>query len=146
MIPPFEKFGLLPPGIHWAEWDEVVARFGLTPQRLRLLDGFKTALDNLAAAGCQAVYLDGSFVTRKVEPEDFDACWSSVSVVPEKLLPVLLDFSDGRRAQKARSGGELLIAEAPADLEGQTVLDYFQHEVRRGVVRRKGIIGIKLRA
>ena len=104
MIPPFEKFGFLPPGIHWAEWGEVVARFGLTPQRRRLLDGFKVALDNLAAAGCQTVYLDGSFVTRKAEPEDFDACWSSVGVVPEKLLPVLLDFSDGRRAQKARFG------------------------------------------
>ena len=145
MIPSFEKFGWLPPGIHWAGWDEVVDRFGSTPHRLRLLEGFKLALDNLMEAGCQAVYLDGSFATHKVEPGDFDACWSSVGVAPEKLFSELLDFSNGRQAQKARFGGELLVAEAPADLEGKTFLDYFQHEVRRGVLRRKGIIGIRLR-
>jgi hypothetical protein len=61
------------------------------------------------------------------------------------LDPVLLDFSDGRRAQKARFGGELLIAEAPEDLEGKTFLDYFQQEVRRGAMRREGIIGVRLR-
>ncbi|MGH9799145.1 MAG: hypothetical protein ACRD82_02180 [Blastocatellia bacterium] len=60
-----------------------------------------------------------------------------------------LDFQDnrfagGRKAQKARFGGELLIAEAPADLEEKTFLDYFQHEVRRGLLRRKGIIGIRI--
>jgi hypothetical protein len=145
MIPPFEKFGLLPPGIHWAEWDEFAAAFGSTPRRQKLLVGLKAAIDNLAAAGCEAVYIDGSFVTRKAEPNDFDACWSTIGVDPDKLDPVLLDFSDRRRAQKAKFGGELLIAEAPADLEGRTFLDYFQQEIRRGVLRRKGIIGIRLR-
>ncbi len=144
MIPPFEKFGLLPPGIHWTEWDEFAAAFGITPGRQRLLAGLRMAIDNLAAAGCSAVYIDGSFVTRKAEPNDYDACWSSIGVDPEKLDTVLLDFSSGRSAQKARFGGELLIAEAPADLEGKTFLDYFQHEVRRDVVRRKGIIGIRI--
>lgn len=85
-------------------------------------------------------------MTRKAEPNDFDACWSSVGVDPDKLDPVLLDYSDGRKAQKAKYGGELLIAEAPADLEGKTFLDYFQQEIRRGVLRHKGIIGIRLRA
>jgi hypothetical protein len=145
MIPPFEKFGLLPPGIHWVEWDEFAAAFGSTPRRRELLVGLKAAIDNLAAAGCKAVYIGGSFVTRKAAPNDFDACWSSVGVDPDKLDPALLDFSDGRRAQKAKFGGELLIAEAPADLEGKTFLDYFQQEVRRRALRRKGIIGIRLR-
>ncbi len=103
MIPPFEKFGLLPPGIHWAEWDELVERFGVTPRRQRLLIGLREAIDILAAAGCQAVFINGSFVTRKAEPNDFDACWSSVGVDPERLDPVLLDFSDGRKAQKPDS-------------------------------------------
>ncbi len=124
----------------------IVERFGVTAGRQRLLVGLREAIDILAAAGCQAVFINGSFVTRKAEPNDFDVCWSSVGVDPERLDPVLLDFSDGRKAQKARFGGELLIAEAPADLEGKTFLDYFQQEVRRGALRRKGIIGIKLRA
>ncbi|MGH9845095.1 MAG: DUF6932 family protein, partial [Blastocatellia bacterium] len=135
MIPPFAKFGLLPPGIHWAEWDEFAKTFDATAHRQQLLVGLKAAIDNLAVAGCQAVFIDGSFVTRKTEPNDFDACWSSTGVDPGKLDPVLLDFSDGRKAQKAKFGGELLVAEAPADLEGKTFLDYFQEEIRRGVVR-----------
>lgn len=144
MIPPFEKFGLLPPGIHWTEWDEFAAVFGTTRGRQKLLAGLRAAIDNLAVAGCSTVYIDGSFVTRKTEPNDFDACWSSIGVDPEKLDPVLLDFSDKRRKQETRFGGELLIAEAPADLEGKTFLDYFQQEVRRGLLRRKGIIGIRI--
>jgi transcriptional regulator with XRE-family HTH domain len=40
MIPPFEpSTGLLPPGIHDATWEELVARFGWTPHRLSLLAG-----------------------------------------------------------------------------------------------------------
>ena len=145
MIPPLGKFGLLPPGIHWATWDEVAAAFGQTAQRRQLLEGLRAATESLIAAGGSVIYLDGSFVTRKVEPEDFDACWSSVGVNPDKLDPVLLDVSDGRRAQKEKFGGELLNAETPADFEGRTFLEYFQQEVRRGVLRRKGIIGIRLR-
>jgi hypothetical protein len=54
MIPLFEKFGLLPPGIHWVEWDEFASTFGSTPERQMLLVGLKAAIDNLAAAGCQS--------------------------------------------------------------------------------------------
>jgi hypothetical protein len=144
MIPPFAKFGLLPPGVHWATWDEILIAFGTTPHRQKLLAGLREALDNLAEAGCEVAYLDGSFVTRKVEPEDFDACWSSVGVDSAKLDPVLLDFTNGRSAQKIKFGGELLLAEAQANMTGQTILDYFQHEMPRGVLLRKGIIGIRL--
>lgn len=40
MIPPFDPAGgNLPPGVHPATWDEIVARYGSTPHRLRLLAG-----------------------------------------------------------------------------------------------------------
>jgi len=140
MIPPFRRNGTLPPGIHWTTWEEFIQRFGANAHRQGLLAGLKAALENLRQAGCQQVYIDGSFVTEKTEPRDFDACWSKVGVEPEKLDPVLLDFSQERAAQKAKYNGELFIAEAPAN-EQRVFPDFFQRDRRN---QRKGIIGISL--
>ena len=90
MIPQFDADGLLPPGIHQATWDEVAGTFGNTPWRRRLLDGLEMAIDDLRQAGCRTVYIDGSFVTDKEVPNDFDACWDEEGVAPELLDPVLL--------------------------------------------------------
>ncbi|MGH9833176.1 MAG: DUF6932 family protein [Blastocatellia bacterium] len=140
MIPPFRRNGTLPPGVHWTTWEEFADRFGGNQHRQDLLAGLKAALENLQQAGCQDVYIDGSFVTAKAEPQDFDGCWSKVGVDPDKLDPVLLDFSQDRAAQKAKYGGELFIAQAPAN-EQHVFLGFFQRDRRN---QRKGIIGIKL--
>jgi hypothetical protein len=140
MIPSFRRNGTLPPGVHWTTWEEFAERFGGNPHRQAFLVGLKAALENLQQAGCQEVYIDGSFVTAKAEPQDFDGCWSKVGVDPDKLDPVLLDFSQDRAAQKAKYGGELFIAQAPAN-EQHVFLGFFQRDRRN---QRKGIIGIKL--
>jgi len=44
------------------------------------------------AAGCRTAYVDGSFVTAKEDPEDFDGCWESEGVSLKALDPVLCDF------------------------------------------------------
>ncbi len=75
MIPVFDANGNLPPGIHVVTWNELVARFGTTPHRQMLLDGLRAALLSLKDSGCRRVYIDGSFVTAKEEPGDFDGCW-----------------------------------------------------------------------
>lgn len=109
MIPDFDAEGKLPNGIHWAEWTEVVDKFGLTAHRKRLLMGLKMALEQLKAAGCSTFYLDGSFVTAKEHPEDYDACWDVVGVDPTNLDPIFFDFLDfdrARAAQKAKYFGE----------------------------------------
>jgi hypothetical protein len=72
-----------------------------------MLDGLAEAIDLLTEAGCQRIWLNGSFVTAKDEPGDFDACWDTVGVDLDEPDPVLLDLSDHRSAQKARFGGEL---------------------------------------
>lgn len=99
--------GLLPDGEHHASWEEVVDRFGWTPRRRQLLDGLADALELLTAAGCRRAWLNGSFVTAKDEPADFDACWDTDGVDLDVLDPVFFDFAAGRAAQKARFGGEL---------------------------------------
>lgn len=95
MIPDFAANGNLPAGIHRATWDEFCKRFGRSRHRNKLLGGLAAALNTLTAAGCRTVYINGSFVTRKQMPNDYDLCGSIDRVVAERLDPVLLDFSFG---------------------------------------------------
>ena len=70
--------------------------------------GLKASLENLRDAGCRTAYIDGSFVTRKAIPNDYNACWEETGVDPVLLDPVLLIFDPGRVAQKAKYIGEHL--------------------------------------
>jgi hypothetical protein len=141
MIPPFDDAGRLPLGEHMATWEEAVERFGWNPQRRRLLDGLADGLHLLDAASCRRVWLNGSFVTSKDEPGDFDACWDPDGVDLDGLDPLLLDLSAGRRAQKARFAGEFFpnVIEAGSSL---VFSDFFQNDRDTG---RKGIVVLDLK-
>ncbi|MGQ0623791.1 MAG: DUF6932 family protein [Sporichthyaceae bacterium] len=140
MLPPFDAAGRLPDGEYPADWQEVVERFGWNERRRRLLDGLAEAIDLLVAAGCVRVWLNGSFVTAKDEPGDFDACWDTDGVDLDALDPVLLDMSAGRATQKQRFGGELL----PNVIEtrsGLSFADFFRNDRDTG---RKGIVVLRI--
>jgi hypothetical protein len=141
VLPPFEPgTRQLPPGEHEATWEEVVRRFGRNAQRQRLLRGLRAALDALACAGCRRVWLNGSFVTAKETPQDFDLCWDPSSVEPHLLDPVLLDLGNKRAVQHAAFGGAVW----PADLvveSGNTILTDFQRDDKNDD-RPKGIVVI----
>lgn len=145
MIPKLDSDGKLPPGIHEGSWDELATLFGQGPVRARLLDGLYRAAVALKAAGCSTVYVDGSFVTTKAQPGDFDACWEPAGVSAAKLDPVLLDFSNGRRAQKVKYGGELFPSSARAELQpaSRTFLDFFQRDKETG--KPRGVVAVDLR-
>ena len=104
--------------------------------------GFRAALENLKSAGCRTVYLDGSFVTIKVIPNDYDACWDEDGVDPVLLDPVLLIFDAGRVAQKARYMGELFPASIIANAGGLSFLDFFQTDKETG--NPKGVVAVDL--
>jgi hypothetical protein len=142
-IPDVDSSGNLPPGIHPATWEEIVDRFASTAHRQGLLGGLRRALESLRDAGCSRVYLDGSFVTSKEDPEDFDGCWEAEGVDPAILDSTLLDFTNRRTAQKAKFGGELFVAEASADRFGHRFLEFFQRD--KGTGDPKGILAIDLR-
>ena len=143
MLPEFNRDGLLPPGIHCTGWEELVDRFGYTPWRRTLLDGLRAALENLRDAGCRMAYIDGSFVTSKQHPNDFDACWEEDEVDPILLDPVLLTFDPGRAIQKARYLGELFPASVGADSDGLSFLEFFQTDKNSG--EPKGIVALDLK-
>lgn len=117
-------------------------RFGTNERRREILAGLLRALQALKAAGCRRAFIDGSFVTSKEVPRDFDGCWDDEGVDFDSLDPVLLNFNGHREAQKAKFEGELFIAKTRADALGTRFLDFFQLD-RDG--RSKGIILIDLK-
>jgi hypothetical protein len=106
-----------------------------------LLPGLLEAARILANAGCRALYIDGSFVTAKTFPGDFDACWERAGVNPHLLDPVLLNFANKRAAQKARFKGELFLADGIA-VSGVTFFNFFQKDKNTGMP--KGIVSLDL--
>lgn len=145
MIPPFNSSGSLPPGIHWATWEEIHNRFGYSQYRSNLLFGMQVGLHSLKKVGCLDVYIDGSFVTEKELPGDFDICYED-STIDWNLLklfdPTILNFSHKRAAQKVKYGGEFFpisFIAAPPDI---TFLEFFQIDKNTG--NPKGIVGLKL--
>lgn len=140
MIPDFELTGNLPPGVYWASWNDVVGKFGVNPWKKRLLDGLFEALTNLKMAGCRTVYLDGSFVSNKIIPNDYDACWVETGVDPQFLDPALLTFDPGRVTQKAKYMGEFFPASIPANPDGMSFIEFFQIDKVTG--NPKGIIAL----
>jgi hypothetical protein len=142
VIPSFTTRGNLPPGVHWATWEEFAERFGVSDHRRRLLEGLRSALVLLKAAGCRTVYVNGSFVTAKDVPGDFDACWDVTGVDEDLLAPVFFDFSRRRAAQKAMFHGEFFPAQLPEGMSGRTFLEFFQTDRETG--QPKGIVALDL--
>jgi len=87
------------------------------------------------------VYINGSFVTAKAMPNDFDGCWDLTGVDVSRLDPILRDLRPPRVAQKAKYFGELFPAHFSAG-GGKTFLDLFQTD--RDTGERKGIIVLDL--
>ena len=87
------------------------------------MTGLRAAMVSLKDAGCKTVYVDGSFVTGKERPGDFDACWEEEGVDPTILDPVLLTFDAGR-------------GHAESQILGGVVSGVYHRGRRRILVRR----------
>ena len=141
VLPDFDDDGVLPPGTYFASWEEIAERFGSTPHRSKILAGLCDLLRDLQEAGCRRAYLDGSFITDKDEPQDFDLCWELDGVDLSKLPAPILDVAFPRRAQQSRYRGDIL----PNVLEsssGSPFVEFFQTNKATG--GKKGIIAIDL--
>ena len=132
--------GYLPPGTHVMTWEEFSYHFGFNGHRARLLEGLLEALQNLAGAGCRSVLLNGSFVSNKELPGDYDGAWYTMGVDVQRLDPVLLDFSRSRFAMKSKYLGELFPTGAMA-APGVVYEDFFKTDRNN---TPKGIVHIDL--
>ncbi|MEL1241891.1 DUF6932 family protein [Flavobacterium flavipallidum] len=144
MIPNFQPNGILPSGIHWSTIEEVKEKLCFSERRIELIIGLENAIISLKRAGCETIYIDGSFSTSKQNPGDIDVCWETGGVDLDFLVviePVLWDFSSGRKSQKDKFGCEFFPCDFVAEPPDKTFIDFFQQD-RDG--NPKGIIGLKI--
>ncbi len=135
---PGSPWPLLPPGIHDSTLTEVYERYAINQARLHLFEGLLKGLDNLFQSGCPQVFLDGSYVTAKLIPNDYEICWDIEDVDPDLLDPVFFDFNDGRANQKKKFLGEYFPAMLIEGVSGKPFLDFFQTD--RDTGKKKGIV------
>jgi len=138
----FNKNGTLDPGIHKMTWEEFNDFFSFSLRRKELLVGLEKVLLILKEIDAK-IYIDGSFVTDKLEPGDWDACFDCP---PDKLIELItkypIFFLPTSKPQKDLYKGELYYAQSDADGCGTTFLKFFQQI--RGSSDKKGIIEIIL--
>jgi hypothetical protein len=138
------RTGYLPEGVHRLTVPEVARLFAWNPRRRFLFDGLSRALSNLQFAGCRTVIVDGSFITAKEEPADWDAAFDPVGVIAKRLDPILIKHDDGRRAMRAKYLGDMFPwTSVASSLTGSLYRQFFQKD-RDGIP--KGIVEILLQA
>jgi hypothetical protein len=118
--------------------------FAWNARRRFLFGGLERAMGSLRYAGCRAILVDGSFVTAKEHPGDWDAAFDPVGVMADRLDPILIKHDDGRRAMRAKYLGDLFPWTALASSTTGSLFRQFFQKDRDGVP--KGIIQIQLQA
>ena len=139
----FNTRGILLPGIHVVPWPEFKTLYSFSARRQHLFNGMERAFIHFKKAGCKQIYIDGSFVTKKNEPNDYDACWDMTGVDLSLLDPMFhRDLRMGTQKHKLMYYGEFYPAPVIEGGSGLTFLDFFQTDKVTG--NRKGIILIEL--
>lgn len=141
MIPELTREGLLPRGVHETTLEEVRHRFGVgNPLRSRLMKGLEAVAALARKLGVREIYLDGSFVTDKRDPGD----WDAVVVAPVETNCAsreVLRLVDRPRVKREFGGDLFLILEDDGELLNHYVNGVF---VKDHLGRAKGIVRIRL--
>jgi len=141
----YNSYGFLEPGVYDLNWEDFKEIFTFNNHRKKLFAGLELAISELRAVGCSQVYINGSFITRKEFPEDFDICWDEENVNLELLTRSyrgLIDFGHKMKTIKQRYGGDIVPMTSIADEKKGIIFLWFFQEDRQG--RQKGIIRISL--
>ena len=144
MIPNLTEVGLLPAGIHPATLEELTERFAFfdrTDQRLRVFEKLKAMVSEARIAGIvRRIYVAGSFVTDKPEPNDFDCVLVlDRTIVGQELRPFQYNLVS-RRMSRRLYGGDVV----PVLEDSKPLLEYleFFQTTREG--ERMEIVEIEL--
>lgn len=135
-------YKVLEQGVHKLSLDQFEVIFAYNDVRKSQFSGLIRALKNLKDAGCKRVFVDGSYVTKKITPGDFDVCVDYNNVDFTKLDSVFSNFENKRAAQKSKFLGEFFPHISKADASGTIFLEFFQKE--KYTNKPKGIIEICL--
>jgi hypothetical protein len=105
MIPEWTQDGFLPPGVYLATLEEVEQRFvyfDRSNRRLQLFARFKELVQEARNSNIvQQLYLAGSFVTSKPEPNDFDCIIVfDPAIVGQTLAPYQYNLMSRRMTRR----------------------------------------------
>ena len=141
-IPEFRQDGYLPDGLFLASEAEVTFRFGTANRkRRRLVHRVRQWIKLAREIGATRLFIDGSFITAKSEPNDVDA----VILLPR-------DFEDqlAANSEAAAELEEMLLTRRPEEIfaaEDETDwndwIEFFSR-TREADGRRKGLVEVEL--
>ena len=142
MIPDFREDGYLPEGLHLATEVEVMFRFGTsTNQRRRLALRLRHWLELSRSVAAKRLFVDGSFVTAKPEPNDVDAVvWLADDFV-DHVSRGDIEAVELETMLLTRRPEEIFAAEDRRDWDDW--VEFFSR-TREPDGRRKGIVEVKL--
>lgn len=145
MIPPFETYadvGFLPEGIHNADWNEFEERFKFSFRRRKILKSILLFSKMIKKAGAKNIYVDGSFVTSKMHPSDWDGCFCSCEIDFSAVDPLLLDINKNRDKIQKIYMCDIFPDNCLEGNSGMLFLDFFQQ--KKGSFTKKGIVLLNL--
>lgn len=99
--------GLLPAGEHNMNWTQVCELFGGTNHRDYLLKCLYRICCILKQAGVPHIWLDGSFVTSKDRPNDYDMSYTLTKEIFARLPDDPFKLTDADRIIRARFSGDI---------------------------------------
>jgi len=132
----------LPPGLYSAEMSEIEERFGKsTPRRKMLFERLRMFVELAQHCGALRMFVNGSFVTAKPEPDDVDVViWMS-----EKYYK-LLECADEEAIRleemfKTRKPKEPFLVDTEREWNGW--IEFFSR-LREHLIKRKGLVEVNL--
>ncbi len=134
MLPAFDDFGNLAPGIHHCTVDELVSRFGSgSEERETEINELVFFIDAAKKAGVRRLLVNGSFVTGKLAPNDVD-----VVILPGPDYP--------RQSQELESNElvwpflQIIVAADDIDFESWAIKQFSTDRRKRA----KGVVEVTL--
>lgn len=142
MIPNFRPDGYLPNGLHLATEAEIAFRFGTaTPRRRRLALRLRRWIELSKSVAARRLFVDGSFVTAKPEPNDVDAVVWLGSDFVDRVSQGNIEAIELEMMLLTRQPEEIFAAEDRQDWEEW--IEFFSR-TREPDGRRKGLVEVEL--
>ena len=142
MISDFRDDGYLPEGLHVATEAEVTFRFGTeTPRRKRLALRLRRWIELARAVSAKRIFVNGSFVTTKPEPNDVDAVVWLPDDFAQRISDNQPEAMELETMLLTRHPEEIFAAEDRRDWEDW--LEFFSR-TREADGRRKGVVEVEL--
>ncbi len=102
-IPSFNENDELPDGEYVVSLEEIEIRFGCANEQKRwLMQGLKAAAANLGNANVRKLWIDGSFITDKENPNDIDGVWETNQKIDLNVLDPI--FLGNRKTMQKKYG------------------------------------------